>query len=215
MSAVVTVVVADDHPVVRTGLTLALAADPGIEIVGQAATGVEAVQCARDLRPDVILMDLQMPELDGVGATKEINAAELPTRVLILTTYDTDRSIVAAVEAGAAGYLLKDAPMTDLVAAVKTAAAGGSVLPEPIAAKLDAARRAPQMPELTEREIEVLSCIARGASNAKAATELFISVATVKTHLIHAFQKLQVEDRTAAVTKALELGLIDSTAKHP
>lgn len=203
------VVVADDHPVVRTGVVMMLGADPAIEVVGEAANGAEAIALATQLEPDLVVMDLQMPGVDGVEATRTIRQ-ELPgVRVLILTTYDTDRAIVSAVEAGASGYLLKDAPPGDLLAAVRDAAAGGQVLPPAIAAKLTAHREAPAIPDLTSREREVLHALAQGGTNRSIAEQLFISQATVKTHLIHVFQKLQVEDRTSAVAKAVELGIID------
>lgn len=205
----VRVVVADDHPVVRAGVTMVLGIDPDIDVVAEAGDGLEAVAAATEHRPDVVLMDLQMPELDGVGATERIRT-ELPdVHVLVLTTYDTDQSIVNAVEAGASGYLLKDAPPNELLAAIKVVARGESILPPEIAAKLMAKLREPKLPELTTRELEVLRCVARGASNPAVAEELIISLATVKTHLIHIYQKLQVEDRTSAVTKGLELGLIE------
>ena len=203
------VVVADDHPVVRTGVVMMLGADSDIEVVGQAADGRQAVELVAELQPDLVVMDLQMPELDGVEATRTIRGTQSDVAVLILTTYDNDRSIVSAVDAGAAGYLLKDAPPEDLLQAVRDAAAGHSVLPPAIAARLAAQREAPAIPELTSRELEVLGALAQGGTNRTIAETLFISQATVKTHLIHIFQKLQVEDRTSAVAKAAELGLVD------
>ena len=203
----VRVVVADDHPVVRAGLVLMLGNDPEIEVVGEAGDGRAAVDCAIAERPDVVLTDLQMPELDGVGVARKLQAI---TKVLVLTTYSNDQSIVNAIEAGASGYLLKDAPAPDIIDAIKTVAAGGSAVPEPIAEKLASARSQPPIGELTDRELEVLRCVATGMSNKAIAAELFVSVATVKTHLIHVFQKLHVDDRTAAVTRSIELGLIDT-----
>lgn len=205
----VRVLVVDDHPVVRAGLVMVLGIDADIEVVGEAGDGREAIDRVAELAPDVVLTDLQMPEVDGVGVAQQLASTEDGPRVLILTTYDTDRSIVAAVEAGAAGYLLKDTPADEIIAAVKSVAAGHSVLPGPIAEKLAAKLSEPALPELTDREVEVLACVARGSSNAATAKELFISVATVKTHLIHVFQKLQVDDRTGAVTKAIQLGIIE------
>lgn len=202
------VVVVDDHPVVRAGITMVLGIDETIEVVAEADDGIAAIEAVDEHRPDVVLMDLQMPELDGVGATERIRSAHPDVRVLVLTTYDTDRSIVAAVEAGATGYLLKDTPPAELIAAIKAAAAGHRTLAPGVADRLDAIRLEPR-PNLTDRELEVLTSIARGASNAAAAAELFVSQATVKTHLIHIFQKLDVSDRTSAVTKALDLGLIE------
>ncbi len=206
----VRVLVVDDHPVVRAGLVMVLGIDPDIEVVGEAGDGREAIERAAELEPDVVLTDLQMPEVDGVGVAAQIASTDGGPKVLILTTYDTDRSIVAAVEAGAAGYLLKDTPADEIIEAVKSAAAGHSVLPGPIAEKLAAKQAEPKLPELTERERDVLACVANGSSNAATAKELFISVATVKTHLIHVFQKLQVDDRTSAVTKAIQLGIIEA-----
>lgn len=205
----VRVVVADDHPVVRTGVVMMLGADAAIEVVGEASNGTEAIALARELSPDIVVMDLQMPEVDGVEATRTIRSEMPSIAVLILTTYDTDRAIVSAVEAGAAGYLLKDAPPGDLVRAVRDAAAGTQVIPPAIAAKLTAHRSAPTVPELTTREQEVLEALVQGGTNRSIAEILFISQATVKTHLIHIFQKLQVENRTSAVARALELGLVD------
>jgi len=202
------IVVADDHPVVRAGVVMVLGLDADLEVIAEASNGNEAVAAAKEHEPDVVLMDLQMPELDGVDATKRIIAEVPGTRVLILTTYDNDQSILRAVEAGAAGYLTKDAPPDQLIDAIKTAAVGGSVLPPDIAAKLMAKMREPKMPELTARELDVLECVAAGLTNGATATELSISLATVKTHLIHIFQKLQVDDRTAAVMRGIELGLI-------
>ncbi len=202
------IIVADDHPVVRTGVVMMLGADSALEVVGEGANGEEAVALVSELKPDLAVLDLQMPVLDGVEATRQIRALDEPAQVLILTTYDNDRSIVAAVEAGAAGYLLKDAPPDDLLSAVKDAARGSQVLPPAIAAKLAAVKDAPPLPELTSRELEVLQALAGGGTNRSIAEELFISQATVKTHLIHVFQKLGVEDRTSAVARALELGLV-------
>ena len=204
----VRVVVADDHPVVRAGITTLLGIDPDVEVIGEASDGAEAVELARTLGPDVVLMDLQMPLMDGVGATRHIQAEAPGVHVLILTTYDSDQSIVEAVEAGASGYLLKDTEPEVLLAGIKAAAAGETVLAPEVAAKLMARMRAPKPPELTSRELDVIDRVARGGTNAAIAVDLAISEATVKTHLIHIFQKLAVDDRTAAVTRALELGLI-------
>jgi len=204
------VVVADDHPVVRTGVVMMLGSDPSIEVVGEATDGGEAVALAQQHQPDLVLMDLQMPKMDGVEATRAILDANPSTNILILTTYDTDRSIVAAIEAGAAGYLLKDAPPDELLRGVRDAAAGNRVLSPTVAEKLRSAKDAPPLPDLTAREMEVLAALAEGGTNRGIAEKLFVSQATVKTHLIHIFQKLQVEDRTSAVARALELGLIET-----
>lgn len=203
------VVVADDHPVVRAGVVMMLNADPKIEVLGQASNGLEAVELARDLDPDLVVMDLQMPELDGVEATRRIRSELTTVQVLLLTTYDTDRAIVSAIEAGAAGYLLKDAPPGELVQAVHTAASGRQVLAPVVAEKLQAHRDAPPMEDLTSRELEVLTALAQGGTNRGIAESLFISQATVKTHLTHIFQKLRVEDRTSAVARAVELGIVE------
>ena len=205
----VRVIVVDDHPIVRAGVTMVLGIDATIEVVAEGSNGLEAVELAGEHRPDVVLMDLQMPELDGVGATEQIRAQLPDVHVLVLTTYDTDQAIVNAVEAGAAGYLLKDAPPAELLAAIKAVARGETILPPEIAARLMAKMREPKLPDLTARELDVLRCVATGASNPTVAKELVISLATVKTHLIHIYQKLQVDDRTSAVTKGIELGLIE------
>jgi DNA-binding NarL/FixJ family response regulator len=204
----VRVLIVDDHPVVRAGLTGMLAAEPDLEVVAEASDGAEAVRLAAGLRPDVVLMDLRMAGLDGVEATARITAETPGVRVLILTTYDTDADIVRAVEAGASGYLLKDTPRAELAEAVRRAAAGETVLAPRVAAKLVDRMRAPAVTPLTPRETEVLALVARGLANAEIGRELFISEATVKTHLVRAFGKLGVDDRTAAVTKAMALGLL-------
>jgi DNA-binding NarL/FixJ family response regulator len=204
------VLVADDHPIVRTGLIGLLDLEADMEIVGEAGDGEEALARCAALTPDVVLMDLRMPGLDGVGATARI-AAEHPTsRVLVLTTYDTDLDIVRAVEAGATGYLLKDTPRAVLVDAVRAAARGETVLAAPVAARLMNRMRTPAPPDhpLTPREVEVLRAVARGLSNAEIGRELFIGEGTVKTHLMRAFGKLGVDDRTRAVTVAMERGIL-------
>ncbi len=184
-----------------------LGSEPGIDVVGEAENGSRGVDLARDLRPDVVLMDLRMPVMDGADATAAIRAAGT-SRVLVLTTYDTDGDILRAVEAGATGYLLKDAPREELVGAVRAAARGETVLAAPLAAKLMRQVRRGDQP--TTRELEVLALVARGLSNAEIAAELFIGEATVKTHLLHVFDKLGVSDRTAAVTTAMRRGLLSA-----
>ena len=206
--APVTVLIADDHPVVREGLRGMLAAEPGIVVVGEAGSGDEAVTMARMLRPDVVLMDLRMPGGDGVDATAGILATAPGTRVVVLTTYETDADIVRAVEAGATGYLLKDTPRTDLVSAIRAAARGETVLGPTVAGRLVSHLRRPAAEPLSARETEVLALVARGQTNAEIGRALYISEATVKTHLLRAFGKLGVSDRTAAVTKAIELGML-------
>jgi len=205
---VIRILLADDHPVVRDGLRGMLAGEADFEVVGEAASGVEAVRLTEREQPDVVLMDLQMPEMDGATATAEIAARFPGTRVLVLTTYDTDADILRAVEAGATGYLLKDTPRAQLVDAVRAASRGETVLAPPVAARLVSRMRQPATEALTAREVEVLDLVARGSSNADIAAALFISEATVKTHLLHVFAKLAVDDRTAAVVAALERGII-------
>ncbi|MFI6392198.1 response regulator [Nonomuraea sp. NPDC050547] len=200
--------IVDDHPVVREGLRGMLDGDPGLDVVGAAASGDEAVARARELAPDVVLMDLRMPGGDGVSATGRILADHPGIRVIVLTTYESDQDIVRAVEAGAAGYLLKDTSAEDLVAAVYAAARGETVLSPSVATKLVTRMRGPAQQALTPREAEVLALVARGLTNAEAGRRLFISETTVKTHLLRIFGKLGVSDRTAAVTTAMERGLL-------
>lgn len=208
MAEPVRLMIVDDHPVVRAGLTALLAADPGIVVVGEAAGAVEAEVVARRRHPDVVLMDLQLRDgIDGVEATRRLLATDDPPRVVILTTHESDADILASVEAGASGYLLKDAPAADLTAAVHQAAAGGTVLSPVVARRLDERRRAPS-PELSGRELDVLRLVAAGQSNREVATSLFLSEATVKSHLVRAFGKLGVDSRTAAVATARDRGLI-------
>ncbi|MEU4404885.1 response regulator transcription factor [Streptosporangium sp. NPDC023963] len=202
------VMIVDDHPVVREGLRGMLEADPGITVVGEAASGDEAVVRAGELAPDVILMDLRMPDGDGVSATSRILTGRPESRVVVLTTYETDADIVRAVEAGAAGYLLKDTSRADLLAAIRSAARGETVLSPSVATRLVTRMRAPTAESLSPRETEVLSLVARGLTNAEIGRALFISETTVKTHLLRVFGKLGVSDRTAAVTTALDRGLL-------
>lgn len=202
--------IADDHPVVRAGLAGLFADEDGFEVVGQAADGAQAVELAARERPDVVLMDLRMPVLDGVAATASIAASgpDAP-RVLILTTYESDDQILAAIEAGAAGYLLKAAPQDEIVAGIRSVAAGQTALSPAVAARLVSRMRAPAASvSLTPREIEVLRLVARGRSNKLIAADLGIGESTVKTHLLKVFEKLEVADRTHAVTLAMERGLL-------
>ena len=201
--------VVDDHPVVRAGIVGLLAGEPDLEVVGEAGDGAQACDLAAALQPDVVLMDLRMPVMDGTTATERILAATPTIRVVVLTTYETDADILRAVEAGATGYLLKDTPRDDLVAAVRAVAGGETALAPSVARRLVAGvRNAAE--RLTARELEVLAAVARGGSNAQIGVELFISEATVKTHLLRVFAKLGVDDRTRAVTVALERGILQS-----
>ena len=212
MSSPVRVVIADDHPVVRAGLRGMLEPESDIEVVGEATNGREAVSLVGRLEPEVVLMDLQMPELDGVAATTQIRDRYPKTHVLVLTTFDTDADITRAISAGATGYLLKAAPRQDLFQAIRAAARGESVLTPAVASRLMSKMRGPGEQSLSEREIEVLTQVADGKSNKDIASKLYISEATVKTHLVHIFGKLGVDDRTAAVTVALERGIIRLSA---
>ena len=201
------VLVADDHPIVRSGIVALLAAAADIEVVGEAANGREAVDLALELSPELVLMDLQMPELNGDEATALILAALPETRVVVLTTYETDASILTAIEAGASGYLLKAAPQEEILAGIRSVARGEVALAPSIAAML-VGRVKTRAITLSPRETEVLGLVAQGMSNPSIAKKLFLGEATVKTHLLHAFEKLEVSDRTRAVTKAMELGLL-------
>ncbi|MFJ6434363.1 response regulator [Streptomyces sp. NPDC091416] len=202
------IILADDHTVMRAGLVALLSSEPTVEIVGEAGDGREAVRIVERLRPDVALLDLRMPVLDGVGATLEIVAGEAPTRVLILTTYDTDADIERGVEAGATGYLLKDATREQLVEAIHSASRGETVLAPRVAQRLVARMRRPVPVTLTARESEVLRAVADGLSNVEIGRRLFIGEATVKTHLLRIFAKLDVNDRTRAVVVAMKEGLL-------
>jgi DNA-binding NarL/FixJ family response regulator len=203
------VLVVDDHPVVRGGLVGWLAAQPDIDVVGEAGDGLEALALVASLEPDVVLMDLRMPRMDGATATGRLAADHPGVRVLVLTTYDTDADIVRAVEAGATGYLLKDTPLPRLADAVRAAARGETVLAPPVAARLVSRMRAPAVDAPTARELEVLAGVARGLTNAEIGRELFIGEATVKTHLVRVFAKLGVDDRTRAVLVAVQRGLLE------
>jgi DNA-binding NarL/FixJ family response regulator len=202
------VVVADDHPIVRSGIVGLLSSADDIDVVGEAGDGAEAVSLATQLSPDVVLMDLRMPGLGGAEATAQLVAARPDVRVVILTTYESDENILAAIEAGASGYLLKAAPQEEILAGLRSVARGEVALAPSIAALLVNRMRKPVRVTLSERETQVLALVAKGNSNRAIAAALFVSEATVKTHLIHVFEKLEVKDRTRAVTKAMELGLL-------
>lgn len=207
------VLVVDDHPVVRSGLSGMLSVTEDISVVGEAGDGSEALALVESTQPDVVLMDLRMPRMDGVAATGAIVSSYPSTRVLVLTTYDTDTDILHAVEAGAAGYLLKDTPHAELLNGIRAAARGETVLAPPVAARLMSRLRTPAPPPAAQpspRELEVLAAVARGLSNAEIGRELFIGEATVKTHLQRLFAKLDVDDRTHAVTIAIQRGLLPS-----
>ena len=202
------VLLADDHPVVRAGLRGMLGAEPDIKVVAEAGSGREAVVLALAHQPDVILMDLRMPDGDGVAAIGQLQAQGSAARIIVLTTYDTDAHILPAVEAGATGYLLKDTPRADLVRAIRAAARGETVLAPMVAGRLVTRVRGPQADALSARETQVLALVARGLTNLQIGRELFVSEATVKTHLMRACAKLGVTGRTAAVTRAMELGML-------
>ena len=205
------ILIADDHPIVREGLSAVLETQPDFEIVGQAANGAQAVERAALLHPDVTLLDLELPELDGVAALRAIRAANPQARVIIFTAFDTDERILSAVQAGAQGYLLKGAPRDELFQAIRVVHSGGSLLQPVVAARLlRQVSNAPTLPEpLTERELEVLRLLARGRQNKEIAGELVISERTVKFHVSAILAKLGVGNRTEAVSKAAQLGLVE------
>ena len=202
------VLVTDDHPVVRDGIRGMFDGEPGFEVVGEAADGARAVELARALEPDVVLMDLRMPGMNGVEAIRELTRLGLPTRVLVHTTYAGDSDVSPAIEAGATGYLLKDALPDELVRAVRLAARGETVLSPLVATRLVGRVREPAVP-LSDRELEILRLIADGSTNREAAARLFISEATIKTHVLHVYAKLGVNDRAAAVAAGFRRGLLD------
>ena len=207
MSAI-TLLIVDDHPVVRDGLSSMFARDPEFSVLGEATDGAEAVRLAQTLTPDVILMDLRMAGMDGVTAITELGRRGVPARVLVLTTYDTDSHVLPAIEAGATGYLLKDAPREELLRGVRAAARGEAVLSPSVAARLMSRVRKPSTGPLSQRELEVLQLVATGNTNREAAARLFITEATVKTHLLNIYAKLDVGDRAAAVAEAYNRGLL-------
>ena len=209
------VLLADDQALVRAGFRMILKAEPGIEVVGEAGNGVEAVAYARELAPDVVLMDIRMPVLDGIEATRQVVLNETSPRVLVLTTFDLDEYVYGALRAGASGFLLKDAPEEQLVSAIRVIATGGSLFAPSVTRRLieEFSRRAaptppPQLDELTARELEVLRLVARGLTNGEIAATLVVSEHTVKTHVAHLLRKLGLRDRTQAVVAAYESGLV-------
>ncbi|WP_329499489.1 response regulator transcription factor [Kitasatospora herbaricolor] len=204
----ITLLIVDDHPVVRDGLRGMFAAAAGFQVLGEAADGVEAVLLAGQLDPDVILMDLRMPGGSGVRAIAELTRRGARAKVLVLTTYDTDTDTLPAIEAGATGYLLKDAPRDELFGAVQAAAEGRTVLSPAVASRLVSRVRSPGNDALSSREREVLRLVAKGTSNRAIAGVLFISEATVKTHLTHIYGKLGVGDRAAAVAVGYDRGIL-------
>jgi DNA-binding NarL/FixJ family response regulator len=205
------ILITDDHPIVREGLSAVLETQPDFEIVGEAVSGAQAVERAAALRPDVILLDLELPELDGVAALRAIRAANPQAKVIIFTAFDTDERILGAVQAGAQGYLLKGAPREELFQAIRVVHSGGSLLQPVVAARLlRQVSGTPALPEsLTERELEVLRLLAKGRQNKEIASELVISERTVKFHVSAILAKLAVGNRTEAVSKAAQLGLIE------
>ncbi|MBK8989251.1 MAG: response regulator transcription factor [Chloroflexi bacterium] len=208
MVAQIQILIVDDHPVVREGLAGMLTGQADMAVAGMAADGAAAVALDARLSPDVVLMDLRMPGLDGVGAIQAIKQQRPSANILVLTTYDSDADIVRAVEAGATGYLLKDTPREELFRAVRAASRGESVLAPAVAARLMTRMRAPAEENLSAREIEVLQLVAAGNNNQQVGKALHVSTATIKTHLIHIFEKLGVGDRMSAVRVALERGII-------
>ncbi len=207
------VLITDDHLVVREGLSAMLSREPDIQVVGEAVNGVEAVNKAKKLQPDMVLMDLRMPELDGVEAMRQIRAENPDIKFIVLTTYDNDEYIFKGIEAGARAYLLKDAPREELFKAIRAVYRGESLIQPAVASKVldrfaELSRQSPVPETLSERELEVLRLMAEGAANKAIATSLSIGESTVKTHIQSIFQKLGVGDRTGAVTQAIKKGMI-------
>ena len=204
----ISILIVDDHPVVRTGLRAVIESQDDLTVVGEASTGEEGVRRAALDQPDLVLMDLQMPGGGGVVATRQIMKLDPAPHVMILTTYDTDADVLAALDAGAVGYLLKDAPPEVLFASIRSAAVGDMTLAPTVATKLVERVGRPARDALTTRELEVLELLAEGIANKEIANQLVVSEATVKTHLVHIFTKLDVDTRTAAVAIAVDRGLI-------
>jgi DNA-binding NarL/FixJ family response regulator len=207
------ILITDDHPVVREGLNAMLSREVDFKVVGEAKDGAEAVSKVKELKPDVVLMDLRMPEMDGVEAMRQIRSTDTDVKFIILTTYSDDDYIFSGIEAGARAYLLKDAPRDELFKAIRAVHKGESLIQPVVASKLldrfsQLSRRTPSGEELSERELEVLCLMAKGAANKEISAELKIAQSTVKTHITNIFQKMGVNDRTEAVTQAIKKGLI-------
>ena len=207
------ILIADDHPVVREGLSAMLSKDPEIQVVGEAENGAQAINKARELQPDIILMDLRMPEVDGVEAMRQIRVKNPDMKFIVLTTYDNDEYIFKGIEAGARAYLLKDAPREELFEAIRAVYRGESLIQPAVAGKVldrfaELSRQVQVPGALSEREVEVLKLIAKGSANKFIAVSLSIGESTVKTHIQSIFQKLGVGDRTEAVTQAIKKGII-------
>ena len=208
MSEEIRILITDDHPVVRAGLGGMISGEPDFKVVGEAGDGKEAVAMTGELKPNVVLMDLRMPEMDGVTAIGHIKGEYPDVQILVLTTYESDADILRAIETGATGYLLKDTPREELFGAIRLVAEGKSPLAPGVATRLMQRMRGSEEEGLSTREIEVLELVARGTSNKEIAKELWVSETTVKSHMLHIFDKLGVTDRTAAVTAALKRGII-------
>jgi DNA-binding NarL/FixJ family response regulator len=212
------VLIVDDHPVVRDGLRGVIEGEPDMEVVGEAGDGAEALARVTGADAgggvDVVLMDLRMPRMGGVEAIKQLRRTAPSVRVLVLTTFDTDRDVLPAVEAGATGYLLKDTPRAELLRAVRSAHRGEAVLSPTVAGRLMGQVRGPEPEVLSARELEVLALVAAGSTNREAAQKLFISEATVKTHLLHIYAKLEVRDRASAVAVGYQRGLLVPDGRH-
>ncbi|QIY93018.1 response regulator [Streptomyces sp. S1D4-11] len=214
----VRVVLADDQPLVRSGLRVLMADHPDLEVVGEAATGAEAVQLVRNVSPDVVVMDIRMPGMDGIEATRQVTAGPATTRVLMLTTFDEDDHVYGALRAGASGFVVKDMELDDILAAIRVVAAGDALIAPSVTRRLiadfvgrpvAAPERPPRPVEgLTDREWEVLTLVGRGRSNTEIAEELFITVATAKSHVSRLFTKLGARDRVHLVITAYEVGLV-------
>ncbi|MFD8222376.1 response regulator [Streptomyces sp. NPDC059697] len=214
----VRVVLADDQPLVRSGLRVLMADHPDLEVVGEAATGAEAVRLVRNVSPDVVVMDIRMPGMDGIEATRQVTAGPATTRVLILTTFDEDDHVYGALRAGASGFVVKDMELDDILAAIRVVAAGDALIAPSVTRRLIAdfvgrPAAAPERPPrpvegLTDREWEVLTLVGRGRSNTEIAEELFITVATAKSHVSRLFTKLSARDRVHLVITAYEVGLV-------